>query len=123
MESAIEGKEGLDAPYKVDDNGQVAMTIREALMEMAHDIDIRHQQAKEKESGIIALDGEEREVFYLPTDEVFEKGFDPLKDGFRATPDPANPFELVDQWIEILPTDQIVAVSVEYDPKTGQLQE
>ena len=28
--------------------------------------------------------------------------------------------EIFDQWIEILPTDQIVPVEVSYDPKTGR---
>jgi hypothetical protein len=59
---------------------------------------------------------------YLPTDQVFEHGFDPLQGGFRADPQDPNskgPFEVFDQWIEVLPTDQIVPVAVKYDPKTG----
>ncbi len=41
----------------------------------------------------------------------YENGFDPLEGGFRAT---GTPFEIFDQWIEVLPTDQVVAV--EYNP-------
>ncbi|GIH93243.1 hypothetical protein ACFFMN_00270 [Planobispora siamensis] len=52
----------------------------------------------------------------LATEEVFETGFDPLEGGFR----PAEPYQIFDQWIEVLPTDQVVAVQVRYDPKTGQ---
>ncbi|MGN4810516.1 hypothetical protein ACTFSP_23825 [Bacillus cereus group sp. MYBK108-2] len=52
----------------------------------------------------------------LASEKVFETGFDPLKGGFR----PAEPYEVFDQWIEILPTDQVAAVAVRYDPKTGQ---
>jgi hypothetical protein len=52
----------------------------------------------------------------LAADKVFEHGFDPLDGGFR----PATPYQVCDQWIEVLPTDQIVAVEVSYDPKTGQ---
>lgn len=51
----------------------------------------------------------------LATEKVFEDGFDPLDGGFR----PATPYQIFDQWIEILPTDQIAAVEVTYDPKTG----
>ena len=29
-------------------------------------------------------------------------------------------FPIVDQWVEILPTDQIVPVEVKYDPITGR---
>jgi len=58
-------------------------------------------------------------ISYLPQDEVFEKGFDPLKGGFRA--EDKQPFKVFDQWVEILPTDQIVAVEVAYDPKTGAM--
>jgi hypothetical protein len=46
----------------------------------------------------------------LQTEKVFTEGFDPLEGGFRAP----EPFEVFDQWIEVLPTDQVVAV--EYDP-------
>ncbi|MFG1949386.1 hypothetical protein [Nonomuraea sp. NPDC048826] len=49
-------------------------------------------------------------------EKVFETGFDPLEGGFR----PAEPYQVFDQWIEVLPTDQVVAVEVRYDPKTGQ---
>jgi len=52
----------------------------------------------------------------LATDEVFETGFNPLDGGFR----PAAPYQIFDQWIEVLPTDQIAAVQVQYNPKTGQ---
>lgn len=53
----------------------------------------------------------------LATEKVFETGFDPLEGGFR----PAEPYQIFDQWVEVLPTDQIVAVAVQYDPKTGKL--
>jgi hypothetical protein len=53
-----------------------------------------------------------------PIDKVYEHGFDPLLGGFKAT-DPEG-FEVFDQWLEILPTDQVVAVEVKYDPKTGR---
>ncbi|MFF4550076.1 hypothetical protein [Streptomyces sp. NPDC001435] len=52
----------------------------------------------------------------LATERVFETGFDPLQGGFR----PPAPYEIFDQWVEVLPTDQVVAVQVAYDPKTGQ---
>jgi hypothetical protein len=68
-------------------------------------------------------------VSYLANERVFERGFDRLKGGFRATPDeesvdapPDAPFGTFSQWVEILPTDQIVAVPVEYDAKTGYLK-
>jgi hypothetical protein len=52
----------------------------------------------------------------LAAEKVFETGFDPLAGGFRR----ASPYEVFDQWIEVLPTDQVVAVEVNYDPTTGQ---
>jgi hypothetical protein len=41
-----------------------------------------------------------------------------LQDGFRANVQAH--YEVFDQWLEILPTDQVVPVAVEYDPKTGR---
>jgi hypothetical protein len=55
---------------------------------------------------------------YLPTDKVYEHGFDPLQGRFAAQAQ--KPFEVFDQWIEVLPTDQIVPVEVAYDPKAGR---
>jgi len=52
----------------------------------------------------------------LAAEKVFETGFDPLDGGFR----PADPYQIFDQWTEVLPTDQVVAVEVTYDPRTGR---
>jgi len=35
-------------------------------------------------------------------------------------PEKPPPYQVFDQWVEILPTDQVVAVQVRYDPKPGQ---
>jgi hypothetical protein len=43
----------------------------------------------------------------LNTETVYQNGFDPLQGGFNATP---AAFKVFDQWIEVLPTEQIVAV-------------
>ncbi|SEQ17118.1 hypothetical protein SAMN04487983_1003232 [Streptomyces sp. yr375] len=56
-------------------------------------------------------------VNYLPADRVYERGFDPLDKGFEAAG--TEPFTVFDQWIEVMPTEQIVATEVRYDPKTG----
>ena len=55
-----------------------------------------------------------------PVDRVFEFGFDPLLGEFRAQSIEGNEFEIIDQWIEVVPTDQVAAVSVKYDPITGR---
>lgn len=57
-------------------------------------------------------------VTATPIDRVYEHGFYPLQGGFRANVG-AN-FEVFDQWIEILPTDQVVPVEVKYSPRTGR---
>ena len=43
----------------------------------------------------------------LPGERVFQKGFDPLAGGVRFD---ADPLSIFDQWVEVLPTDQVVAV-------------
>jgi hypothetical protein len=65
-----------------------------------------------------ALVDDENTVNSTPIDRVYEHGFFPLKDGFRANVGPD--YEIFDQWTEVLPTDQIVPVEVRYDPKTGR---
>ena len=63
---------------------------------------------------------DENTVTATPIDRVYEHGFFPLEKSFRA--DVGEDYEIFDQWLEILPTDQIVPVEVEYDPKTGRLK-
>jgi hypothetical protein len=65
-----------------------------------------------------ALVDEENSVSATPIDRVYEHGFFPLENSFKANVD--GNYEIFDQWIEILPTDQIVPVEVKYDPKTGR---
>lgn len=60
----------------------------------------------------------QKTVRATPVDRVYEHGFYPLQGGFRAPV--GGDFEIFDQWTEILPTDQVVAVEVQYDPKTGR---
>ncbi len=57
-------------------------------------------------------------VSATPVDKVYEHGFYPLEGGFRAVT--TGNFEVFDQWIEVLPTDQVVPVEVEYDPVSGR---
>jgi hypothetical protein len=61
---------------------------------------------------------EDNVVTATPIDRVYEHGFFPLGQSFRFNVD--KNYQIFDQWIEILPTDQIVPVEVEYDPKTGR---
>ena len=42
----------------------------------------------------------------------------PLEGGFRANV--TGNYEIFDQWLEILPTDQVAPVEVKYNPKTGR---
>jgi hypothetical protein len=98
------------------------LTVMDALRYVAAKIKEKQVQGQEKiteilDSGVT--------LNYLPADRVYEYGFDPLADGFTAESiDPKTgklkPYMVFDQWIEVLPTDQVVAVQVEYDPKTGQ---
>ena len=75
-------------------------------------------QAKQAAGDTKVTDPIDPTLSYLPTDKVYEHGFDPLQGGFVAQAQ--APFEVFDQWIEVLPTDQVVPVEVTYDPKTGQ---
>jgi len=60
-------------------------------------------------------------VTATPIDRVYEHGFYPLVGGFRDNTGDEQ-YVTVDQWVEILPTDQVVPVPVEYDPITGRMK-
>lgn len=94
--------------------GAADLTVHDAIRYLAVVVGDEYQLSRVKVDGNLP-DG--TPISYLPTDSVFEHGFDPLAGGFRAAE--KDPFEVFDQWIEVLPTDQSVAVEVAYDPKTG----
>ncbi|MFJ8209358.1 hypothetical protein [Streptomyces sp. NPDC096033] len=91
-----------------------ALTVHDAVRYLAVVVGGDWQKSRAKVSDRLP-DG--TPVNYLPTDKVYERGFDPLGEGFEA--DGTEPFQVFDQWIEVMPTDQIVATEVRYDPKTG----
>ncbi|MBI2839360.1 MAG: hypothetical protein HYX75_13675 [Acidobacteria bacterium] len=123
--SEVEGSDGLDAEYQSGSADELVrirqtlgfaptrvVTIKDAMLYLIARVQQAHAAAREK-----ARDDEGKELSYLPTDKVYEHGFYPLQGGFKAQG--KEPFEVFDQWIEIVPTDQIAPVEVEYDPKTG----
>jgi hypothetical protein len=118
----VEGANGLDALYSGDNSEATLdgtpynqLTILEVLQDLAERIKQKHQ-ASEK---ITEYDlGDNNTVHARPVDRVFEYGFNPLQGGFSMPDD--DKFPIVDQWVEILPTDQIVPVEVTYDPITGR---
>lgn len=100
----VEGESNLDLPYQMQPNDPpdyAGCTIRQVLDKLAAQL----KSLNDNFSNTLA------------TETIFEKGFDPLDKGFRAT---NAPFQIFDQWIEVMPTDQVAAVEVTYDPKTGK---
>jgi hypothetical protein len=85
----VEGDDGLRERIR-----GMSVTVEQALRNLADEI-------AADESAAIDARAEDR---------VFENGFDPLADGTRV-----EPFPVFDSWVEVLPTDQIVAV--EYQPE------
>lgn len=103
------------------------VTLRNALDFLCIEVGKKHAESnKTKKFPNTEID-DDNKVTSTPIEKVFEHGFYPLKGGFRVDPndsvDPNNTdrhFQVFDQWVEILPTDQVVPVEVEYDPKTGR---
>jgi hypothetical protein len=136
---AIEGSDGLDSLYaaaSTDERDKIVAALKAHVWDepgltayysslQAPDITILDALrylilrilAQQEAAQTIVVDQTDPTVGYLPTDMVFEHGFDPLAGGFKAAT--TQPFSIFDQWIEVLPTDQVVPVEVEYDPITG----
>jgi len=97
---------GLKTPYQLqpdDPQNWAGKTLEEVLDILIADIQKEHELANTVDPNDKALPGER----------VFENGFDPLAGGVRFD---AQAMEVFDQWVEALPTDQVVAVK--YEPKT-----
>jgi hypothetical protein len=130
---SIEGFNGMkDATYKVPDgekdiDGLDGKSMEEALKILAKRIKEKHEEGKKPAKFPVEKDVDENEglknddiITSTPVDRVFEHGFYPLRNNFKI--DGTKNFQIFDQWIEILPTDQIVPVEVEYDSKTGRMK-
>ncbi|MPY59574.1 hypothetical protein [Streptomyces spongiae] len=139
---SIEGAEGLDDLYQPASAGENPIILKALKAYLWSDPALRQRYQNLDPSQLTIRDvlryvaitvtakyAESRKVVteqlepgvtlnYLPTDLVYEKGFDPLDKGFQAESD--KPYKVFDQWIEVLPTDQVAAVEVTYDPRTGQ---
>ncbi|EUC12647.1 hypothetical protein [Paraburkholderia hospita] len=114
--------EALKEKYRQRHNGQdKELTIEDALILLGEDVQERARLAMTPRDIAKAplLDGQLQTA--LPTEAVFESGFNPLKDGFSAVPLDDDPFAFFSQWSEVLPTDQIVAVKVAYDANGKQV--
>jgi hypothetical protein len=122
----VEGVDGLDDDYQaspeeieaIDPNGG-PVTIRQALEHLCDRVAERHRAAWEVGEYPTEEINDDDRVSATPIDRVYEHGFYPLEGGFRITPG-EEAFEVFDQWVEILPTDQVVPVEVRYDPETGR---
>ena len=87
--AGVEGSAGLEGQYGGPEPELQGMTLHAALLKLA-------EQVTSEGPG-----------FGPPTETVYETGFDPLEQGFSQT---NEPFKVFDQWVEILPTEQVVAV-------------
>ena len=123
----VEGADGLDAKYVAapDDPPELqGTTIRGALDFLIAKIQGFDQRSRTPIIGNPA-DPEDASNHFagsLPTEAVFEHGFYPLKGGVHFEGD-ATEQAIFSQWMEILPTDQVAALAVEYDPKTLQVKD
>ncbi|MET0299307.1 MAG: hypothetical protein ABW036_06085, partial [Flavitalea sp.] len=132
---AVEGMNGIedsdiyhtDNPDEKDINGNPlnGQKMIDVLMDLAKKIKQKHAEGikigkypKQSEVADPILVDEDSTVTSTPIDRVYEHGFYPLQGGFKAKVE--NYYEICSQWIEVLPTDQVVPVEVKYDPKTGR---
>jgi hypothetical protein len=111
--------------HDIEGNPLEGQKMIDVLMDLAEKIRRKYEEGiatdkypKQDEVSDPALVDEENTVTATPIDRVYEHGFFPLEGSFRANV--GKNYEIFDQWIEILPTDQVVPVEVTYDPKTGR---
>ena len=128
----MEGSDGLDAAYVAtsDDPPELhstpghPVTLNDALEFLIGEIQEFDRNARSAIVGNPA-DPEDASNHFagsLPTEAVFEHGFYPLQGGVHFDQSGTEQ-AIFSQWMEILPTDQVVALAIEYDPKTLQVKD
>lgn len=122
----VEGADGLGEAYvaPVGELAQIphagpAPTVLDAINHLCAKVAAKHHDASTVGQYPPEEINDDNKVSATPVDKVFEHGFYPLQGGFRVQP-AGQQFEVFDQWVEVLPTDQVVPVEVTYDPKTGR---
>ncbi len=133
----VEGSASLDAAYAAPEDelakiraslladdpadpvqGHAQVTIDDAIRSLCKSVAEKHRLSmtvgRYPEDEI----DDDNRVSATPIEKVDEHGFYPLQGGFKAITE--RPFEVCSQWIEVLPTDQVVPVEVKYDPRTGR---
>ncbi len=130
QQAHVEGSDGLDAEYvaspgdpeELQSTPYHSVTVREALNHLIGEI-----QEFDRVSRTAAVpnpaepdDFSNHIAGSMPTEGVFEHGFYPLQGGVRFNQSGTEQVP-VSQWTEILPTDQVAALEVRYDPKTLQI--
>ena len=121
----VEGADGLDASYsapaaelaEIPHSGS-KVTIEDAINHLCSIVAAKHESSMKVAKYPVDEINDDNKVSATPIDKVYEHGFYPNKDGFKLLM--GDDFEVFDQWVEILPTDQVVPVEVEYDPITGR---
>ncbi|SFL94333.1 hypothetical protein [Nitrosomonas communis] len=117
----IEGVNGIteNDMYTGDEPDLQGKTMLQVLEILAEKVTKKHTDSM-KTSSISDPEDADNKVTATPVDKVYEHGFYPLQGGFKANVGNDDYFEVFDQWVEILPTDQVAAVEVKYDPKSGR---
>lgn len=137
----VEGADGLAADYSAADQAELdqinaglgrpagsKVSIQDALEYLCDLVASKDRESREVKKYPQTEIHDDSKVSATPIEKVYEHGFYPLNGGFRVQPNDPNPdpnntdknFQVFDQWIEVVPTDQIVPVKVAYDPKTGR---
>ena len=126
----VEGTDGLGNLYqgqkeeldKIKATLNIAeVTIGDAIKYLCAEVAVKHNDSLKVGRYPKEEINDDNRVSATPINKVYEHGFYPLKGGFRAVTNPGESYEVFDQWIEVLPTDQVVPVEVKYDPKTGRM--
>lgn len=87
--SHVEGSDGLNAAYRGTEPELQGKTLEQVILTLVNDVQGLNSKAT------------------LQSEQVFQNGFNPLDGGFRFDADALTVF---DQWLEVVPTEQIVAV-------------
>lgn len=123
----VEGTDGLDKFYQAPEEelkkikkalNILDVTISDAIKYLCADVASKYKASLKV--GRYPKDeiNDDNRVSATPINKVYEHGFYPLKGGFKAVVE--DDYEIISQWIEVLPTDQVVPVEVKYNPKTGR---
>lgn len=106
----VAGQDGLGEKLNDPSSPFHGWTMEAMVLDVAEKIKAEYEAREPQKTGV-------GEMAALPEEMVFSRGYDPLEGGTRFD---RGSYQVFSEWLEVLPTDQVVAYEWSPDESVGE---